>query len=205
MSLHKDKSHDQSLCRTSAAAHVAPGGEPAPVAYFVRELVIGLTAFLTLVDLFRHSGNPAVARSPLPGDAGRHGVCRQCEHHGYGGLPSRRRPVLASHRSQIRNRGQLGAAGDSDGAAGGRSRWWGPASRSSPRSSSWWHWHVHHAVLAPAHGEAALRDLQDPHRPLAAALAPKSSWRPTLSRRLPSSPPSRVWPCLPCSCSSAPS
>ena len=88
----------------------------------VRELVIGLTAFLTVVDLFATQAIlPSLVRH-YQVTPGRHGLRRQRQHHGHGGLRPRRGAVLPAHRPPARHPGQPRAARHTDGAAGGRAR-----------------------------------------------------------------------------------
>ena len=68
-----------------------------------RTLIIGLTAFLTVVDLFATQAIlPSLARA-LSGDAGSDGLRGQRQYHGHGGRGPRRRAVQPAHRPAARN------------------------------------------------------------------------------------------------------
>jgi len=67
----------------SEAVQMEMQGHPSGV--LLRTIVIGLTAFLTVVDLFATQAIlPSLARA-YQVNAGGHGLCRQLQHHGHGG------------------------------------------------------------------------------------------------------------------------
>ena len=93
-----------------------------------RSLVIGLTAFLTVVDLFATQAIlPSLTRA-LWRHAGGDGLCGQRQHLRHGGRRPRRRLLQPAHRPAARHPGQPDAAGDPDERCS-RSR---PTSPSSP-------------------------------------------------------------------------
>src|SRR5262245_36857208 len=55
----------------------------------------------------RHPGDSALARAALSGNARRHGLRCQCQHHGHGRLGSRRRSILQAHRPPLGHYYQL--------------------------------------------------------------------------------------------------
>jgi hypothetical protein len=71
---------------------------------------------------FRHPGDSPLTHAPLWRHAGRHGVCRECQHHGDGGGGIAGGFVQPPHRSATRRSAEPRAARDSDGAAGGGAR-----------------------------------------------------------------------------------
>ena len=72
-----------SIRRCDACAHMHAHGGALHV--LRRTLIIGLTAFLTVVDLFATQAIlPSLAQA-LSGHARRHGLCRQRQHDGHGG------------------------------------------------------------------------------------------------------------------------
>ena len=88
----------------------------------LRAFTIGLTAFLTVVDLFATQAIlPALDRG-LRRHAGGHGVRRQCQHHRHGGRRPGRRPVWPVDRPAARHPGQPRSAVDPDGASGHHAR-----------------------------------------------------------------------------------
>ena len=71
-----------------------------------RTVIIGLTAFLTVVDLFATQAIlPSLARA-YQRDAGRHGLRGQCQHDGHGGRGARGRAVQPADRPAARHPGQ---------------------------------------------------------------------------------------------------
>ena len=80
----------------------------------LRSIVIGLTAFLTVVDLFATQAIlPSLARH-YQRHAGRNGLCGQRQHHGHGGRRARGRLLQPAYRSPARHSRQPCRAGDPD-------------------------------------------------------------------------------------------
>ena len=69
-----------------------------PSGVLLRTVVIGLTAFLTVVDLFATQAIlPSLARAYNV--TGGHGLCRQFEHHGHGSCWTGRLSVQSADQS----------------------------------------------------------------------------------------------------------
>ena len=78
-------------------AHTHSGG------VLLRTIVIGLTAFLTVVDLFATQSHSSFAREALRRLARSHGLCRQCQYPGHGVFRPGRRLFQPRDRPPKRN------------------------------------------------------------------------------------------------------